>query len=108
MLEKMGHYVDVVENGQEAVDAFHHKDYDLIVMDSHMPVMEDIKRLKSSVFNQDPQANHHIILTADVCHEHISHVLKIGMNVLLTKPIDREELEEKISKIAQSPSNPML
>lgn len=44
--------------------------------------------------------------TADARFEHVSHVLKIGMNGLLSKPIDRDELEKVITQIALSPSNP--
>ena len=110
MLEKLGHYVDLVENGQDAVDAYHEKDYDLIIMDSHMPVMTGYQAtqiIRSSIKDQ-PRPITILSWTADVRHDHVSHVLKIGMNGLLSKPIDREELERVITQIAHSPANPKL
>ena len=110
MLEKLGHYVDLVDNGQDAVDAYHDKDYDLIIMDSHMPVMTGYQAtqiIRSSIKDQ-PKPITILSWTADVRHQHVNHVLNIGMNGLLSKPINRDELERVITQIAISPSNPKL
>ena len=103
MLEKMKHAVDVVDNGQEAVDAFHRKDYDMIIMDSHMPVMTGYQAtqvIRSSIKDQ-PKPIPILSWTADARHEHISHVLKIGMSGVLSKPIDLNELSNTLCMFSQ-------
>ena len=40
LLERMGHSVDLAENGREAVDAIGRKEYDVVLMDCQMPVMD--------------------------------------------------------------------
>lgn len=103
MLQKMSHRVDVVSNGQEAVDAFHANDYDLIIMDSHMPIMTGYQAaqiIRSSIKDQ-PKPIPILSWTADARHEHISHVLEIGMNGVLSKPIDLDELNNTLYMFSQ-------
>jgi CheY-like chemotaxis protein len=47
MFKMLGHQVDIVKNGIEAVDAAKSKAYDLIVMDIQMPIMDGIEAAKS-------------------------------------------------------------
>ena len=47
-INKMGHSVDLANNGQIALEKFQGNDYDLIFMDLQMPVMDVLKRLKES------------------------------------------------------------
>jgi CheY-like chemotaxis protein len=44
MLEKKGYLVDEVQNGQGAMDAIIAGDYDLVLMDMQMPVMDGYRR----------------------------------------------------------------
>ena len=46
ILQSADHVVDVACNGQEAVDAARSKDYDIILMDIQMPVLDGIKATK--------------------------------------------------------------
>ena len=104
MLEKMQHTVDVVDNGQQAIDAFHRKDYDMIIMDSHMPVMTGYQAtqvIRSSIKDQ-PKPIPILSWTADARHAHISHVLNMGMNGVLSKPIDLIELSNTLCVFSQS------
>ena len=43
MLKKMNYDVIVANNGQEAVEAFKDKEFDMILMDGQMPVMDGLE-----------------------------------------------------------------
>ena len=43
VLQKQGHDVTVTNNGQEAVDALADQDFDLVLMDVEMPVMDGLE-----------------------------------------------------------------
>ena len=45
-LERSGHHVVAVSNGQEAVDAFHREPFDVVLLDEEMPVMTGPQALK--------------------------------------------------------------
>ncbi|KAE8786856.1 Sensor protein rcsC [Hordeum vulgare] len=46
MLEPLGHGIDIVNNGLEAIRAVQHHQYDIILMDVHMPVMDGLQATK--------------------------------------------------------------
>ncbi len=98
-LGKVGIKVDSAENGQEALDMVKEKDYDIILMDLQMPVMngfvatEEIRKLGGR-FKQIPI----IALTADVVLDVKERVISSGMNDYLSKPFNPEELYMKIAK----------
>src|SRR6056297_876637 len=43
LIEKLGHQVNVVENGKKAFDAFKDDHYDIILMDIQMPLMDGLE-----------------------------------------------------------------
>ncbi len=46
ILERAGHSVDLMENGEQALDFLEDKRYDLAIMDMHMPVVDGIEAMK--------------------------------------------------------------
>lgn len=96
-LKKIGfNYVEDACNGQEAVEAYKHGSFDLILMDCHMPVKsgyeatEDIRAYESE---QNIEHNVPIVaLTADAMVGVKERCLGAGMNDYLTKPLIYEEL----------------
>ncbi|KAG2613401.1 probable histidine kinase 1 [Panicum virgatum] len=46
MLEQLGHGIDIVNNGMQAIRAVQHHQYDLILMDVHMPEMDGLQATK--------------------------------------------------------------
>ncbi|OLQ74265.1 hypothetical protein BIT28_08785 [Photobacterium proteolyticum] len=104
-LRKAGFGYDVVNNGQEAVDAIKQgKQYSAILMDCMMPVMdgftatEEIRRWeKESKASRLPI----IALTASVLDEDIAKCYESGMDDYVAKPFKKEVLLEKLESLTQ-------
>lgn len=100
ILEKNNYNVDPVYNGQDALDYLEHGDYDALILDIMMPVMDGISVLKKlrSNGNQIP------ILVLSAKSEVDDKVLGLdsGANDYLTKPFDAKELLARIRTMTRS------
>ncbi|ELY3406604.1 response regulator [Vibrio parahaemolyticus] len=97
--EKLGHTVDVAENGLVAVEKARDNDYDLILMDNHMPEMNGVEatrfireklRVKTLLF----------AYTADVFREAHDHFIAAGADHVLTKPLQRESFADALKQFS--------
>jgi two-component system, sensor histidine kinase LadS len=89
----------MVENGQEALDALQKENYNLILMDLQMPVMdgyEATKIIRSGELGEQISAIPIIAITADAMQETRQRVLDLGMNDYMTKPVNKDLLLDKI------------
>ena len=99
MLLKVGHRVDVVGDGIEAVDAVGMLPYDVVLMDIHMPEMDGMAATKAIRAQIGPQARIPIIaLTANAMKGDRERYLGAGMDDYVAKPIDRNELLAAIGR----------
>lgn len=93
LLEPFHFMIDEAENGQKAVEMAGQTKYDLIFMDSHMPVMDGKEATKairrSSGRNRKTPV---IATTADVITGVKEDLLSAGMDAYIAKPIDMEQL----------------
>ena len=108
-IHKLGYALDIVENGKEAVEALEKKDYDLVLMDCQMPVMDgyDATRIIRDPQSQvrDHQVNV-IAMTANVMKGDRQKCLDAGMNDHIGKPLNIKDLEKMLSKwLKQSQNN---
>lgn len=95
-LEKWGLSVDVALNGLEAIKSVKAKDYSLILMDLHMPIMDGFEATKTiRTFNQDIPI---IGLSADVMSDSISNLISKGMNDFVTKPFKPNDFHSVLMK----------
>lgn len=97
MLGKLGIHSDTVDNGKDAVEVFKANDYDLILMDCDMPILDGFEATRQirEWETQENRAQTPIIaLTAHIMDEHKEKSLKCGMNAHLSKPIEMSELHE--------------
>ncbi len=95
MLETLGCKAEVAVNGEEAVRAVESKIYDLVFMDVQMPVMDGLEASRR-IRRQVPVANQPriVAMTAGAFESDREECLRAGMDDYLTKPIQRNGVEE--------------
>jgi CheY-like chemotaxis protein len=106
-LLKAGHRVDVVGNGKAAADAVmgsgHHRRYDLVLMDLHMPVMDGLDAIAVIRRHEEQEGLTPIpitVLSADSQEKTRHHVLARGATGFVTTPIDPDTLVRVVSEHA--------
>jgi two-component system sensor histidine kinase/response regulator len=84
--------VDLAENGEIAVRMVQEKDYDLVLMDMQMPVMDGIEATR--IIRSDPRFETLpiVAMTANAMAADRKRCLEAGMNDHIAKPIDPDEL----------------
>ncbi len=93
--------IDLAENGAAAIEKVKQKEYDVVLMDVKMPVMDGleatrrIRNLEGDYFKILPIAG----LTANVIPQQIEECLLAGMNAFIAKPIRKEDFLEKLSTL---------
>jgi len=93
LISKLGYRIDVVSSGEEAIEYIKRYDYDLVLMDQHMPEMEGIEATEE-VHNFRPIKPQIFALTASAFSDYRDRCLAAGMNGFLTKSINMEQLIE--------------
>jgi PAS domain S-box-containing protein len=88
MLHAAGLDVIVAHDGKEAVDRVSREDFDLILMDMQMPVMDGLDATRSIRALPAKAALPIVALTANAFAEDRRNCLDAGMNDILTKPVD--------------------
>ncbi|PZU99342.1 MAG: hypothetical protein DCE90_02170 [Pseudanabaena sp.] len=90
-LNRLGYYVDIAQNGCEVIDLMSQKNYDIILMDIHMPVMDGIVTTQKILndFNPHPWI---VALTANASSGDRDSYLNLGMNDYVSKPIQIREI----------------
>ncbi len=98
MLESVGILTSLAENGQKALDKLQQNQYDLILMDCMMPVMDGFTATREIVKIFGSQHPPIIALTANAMSGDREHCLQYGMNDFLSKPISKAKLLESVRK----------
>jgi two-component system sensor histidine kinase RpfC len=101
ILERAGHTVELVESGEEVLDALERGRFDLAILDRNMPDMGGVEALKRLRFMQGGGRRLPVIvLSADVTHEARQESLDAGADAFLSKPIEAPRLLDVISELA--------
>ncbi|TMP38557.1 hypothetical protein CWB98_05125 [Pseudoalteromonas rubra] len=92
LLEKNGIEVDVAEHGQQALEMLHQRDYDGVLMDCQMPVMDGYSATEA--IRQQPrwQQLPVIAMTASVMLDNRQKALECGMNDIIEKPLNPRKM----------------
>jgi signal transduction histidine kinase/CheY-like chemotaxis protein len=102
LLEGMGHQVHMVENGREVLDALAGADFDMVLMDGRMPLMdgEQATRIIRATGPAGSKVRNPripiIALTANASAHDCARYLAAGMDGFLSKPVDEAKLHDVI------------
>lgn len=97
LLKSAGYEVDVADNGQIAIDMIAEKQFDAVLMDIQMPVMDGLTATKALREHFTLQELPIIAMTAHAMSGDREKSLKAGMNAHITKPIVLNELFDTLS-----------
>ena len=95
ILEQNGVHCDIAENGRQAIEKASAKNYDLILMDVHMPVMDGIEA--TTIIRQFSSVPI-LALTAAEIDEMREQIYKCGMNDIIVKPYNVDNFKKAIIK----------
>ncbi len=93
-------------NGKEALELLQEHDYDGVLMDFHMPVMDGLSCSRAIRSGAYPLRNSNIPIigiTADVFEESTHEGMLSGMNTTIKKPINKRELFSAIVRLCRQP-----
>lgn len=103
ILRELGHEVEIVENGQEAVAAVMRTPYDLVFMDMQMPELDGVEAATRIRALQGPPSEIPIVaLTANAMSDQRQACLDAGMNDHVSKPVDAGAVQRAVDQWALS------
>ncbi len=101
VLEKAGWNVEIATNGQEAVDAYERKSFDVILMDVQMPIMDGLtatRHIRSLEESRDRRTPI-VAMTANAMTGDRERCLDAGMDGYVSKPVRRGILMEEMNRV---------
>ena len=102
LLTKWGVKLDIVNNGEEAVSKVQEKDYDLVLMDIQMPIMDGFQATLAIRSLVKYASLPIVALTATTTEEFKEKSFSVGMNGHLGKPFNPSHLKAKIRQLCLS------
>ena len=116
ILERSGHAVTLVNDGEQALDAIERDAHDIVILDRNMPGMGGMEALQAlRLMTRGRERLPVIMLSADVTPEAKREALEAGADAFLPKPIEALRLLDEIQRLAaregragaQAPAQPV-
>jgi len=105
MIEREGHDWEFAHDGRAALEAAQSQDYDLVLMDLHMPEMDGIDATRAIRALPSEKAQVPIVaLTADAFADTRARCIEAGMNDFLSKPVSVDQLARLLGDYANPSS----
>ena len=102
LLEKLGHRVDVVANGIEAVDAVSKRPYDVVFMDIRMPEMDGLEATRLIRKSNSNSSDLPIIaMTANATQEDKRECFEAGMTDFVSKPVNKSKIQTALKNLPE-------
>ncbi|MEA3266832.1 MAG: response regulator [Candidatus Fermentibacteria bacterium] len=98
-LKKFPCDLTIVENGQEALDAFKEAEFDIVLMDMQMPVLDGFaatRLIREWEIGKGHDATPILALTAYALPEEIKHCTDAGCDSHISKPVRKKKLIQAI------------
>ena len=102
MLRKMGHEVDIVQSGVEAIAEVGSKQYALVLMDIMMPEMDGLTATREICKQMGSERPPIVALTAHADPGHERKCLEAGMDGFISKPFTIEQLRVCVEEFVDS------
>ena len=95
--------IDIAINGQEAVDRVQEEQYDIVLMDIQMPVMDGVTATRTirTTLSAPAKDVKIIAMTANVLQEDVAQYFNTGMNAYVSKPFQVDELLLKMAAVLE-------
>src|SRR5205807_6895345 len=108
MLQKLGHNVEVVQDGRQALEKVKSGSFDLVFMDGHMPEMDGLAASRAIREWESLRGTHIpiIAMTAMAMHGDREACIESGMDAFIPKPIALKTLEETIQLVMDAAPAP--
>ncbi len=97
-LARVGHTVEAVSNGREAVEAVRDRSFDLVMMDLRMPVLDGLDATRE-IRTLDVEQPPIVALSGDHDAGTVQTCLDAGMDGHLTKPVVLKDMLAIIDKL---------
>ncbi|WP_157437371.1 response regulator [Actinoplanes subtropicus] len=106
-LRRLGHELDVVEEGLAGLKALREGGYDVLLVDRHLPDIDGVevaRRVRAAERDGHLTGRTPIVaVTADASAGHRERCLAAGMDAFLTKPLDLTQLQETLLEVLSRP-----
>ncbi|KPA19649.1 multi-sensor hybrid histidine kinase [Candidatus Magnetomorum sp. HK-1] len=101
LLENIGYHAEAVDNGKIAINALKQNDYDMVLMDVQMPVMDGLETTQRIRKGEAGEKNKDILIvamTANALKSDKDLIIDAGMNDFIPKPITTKEVAKIIDR----------
>jgi two-component system sensor histidine kinase RpfC len=107
ILERSGHGVTLVNDGEHALDAIERDAHDLVILDRNMPGLGGVEALQAlRLMTRGRERLPVIMLSADVTPEAKREALEAGADAFLSKPIEALRLLDEIQRLTSAKPEP--
>ncbi|WP_432695653.1 AAA family ATPase [Marinobacterium sp. YM272] len=108
LLRSAGHTLSIADDGFTALSMHNDHDYDLVLMDIHLPEMDGTEVTKRMRLHSDPRKAQVpvVALTAAVTSEDMQRYEQAGITTVIAKPLNFQELEQTLFALSSEDSEP--
>lgn len=96
LFKNLGYEIDIVSNGEEAVNSIGNKEYDILFIDIMMPEMDGLEATRE--IRKKGYKNPVVALTADLGEKTKKNAYKAGINDFIGKPLKSDEIKRIMIK----------
>jgi two-component system, sensor histidine kinase len=99
LLNKMGHEATFCENGQEALQLLGRENFDVVLLDYHMPILDGLATTEAIRALAGSKSEIKVIMvTADVVNDTRKRAREVGVNEFASKPLQIEDLQRAMAR----------